>query len=236
MVIILWGITPLQAAILSNGIVTVTRPVEFLDPVELKPAAEHAFLLDQSVLNEAYAVTWLNQSYPAFTTSEYTIMPFQPSPTAMKTTSKHWTGVSTKYWTEIDCWPAEYQLHQTRTYSFNNGQGCNVSQIGAYSVQKLRPYRMLYIGYQSSAFSDYALKNPNCSDDAAHQFLATWSYVANGTALLTDDDAFEDIELEALFCETSYRKQKVQVTIESDTQRPLEESVVPLGPSAKLTG
>lgn len=192
-------------------------------------------ILDQSILNEAYAITWLDQSYPAFTTPDYTIMPLQ-LPTGelqSQTVNRNWTGTSVKYWTDLYCWPAQIARHpprSKRTFDFLNGRGCNVSDIAAYGSFEATPYKMYYLGYQGSAYASYSLESPTCRN-AQNQFLAVWSHT-NGSLMV---DHPNDIEIEAAFCETSYHKQPVRITISGQDLAPLEESVVPLGPVEPLT-
>ncbi|KAI1010764.1 hypothetical protein LB503_005263 [Fusarium chuoi] len=91
MVIVFWALTPLQSALLGTGIV-----------------------LDPEFLNTGYAIGWLGQQFPAFTTADYALLPFYPS-TSTKladvrkhtTVSLNITAETTKLWTELNCWPAE---------------------------------------------------------------------------------------------------------------------------------
>lgn len=229
MVLILWLITPLQSTIFSADLVTITEDVSLASTSTWVPASDQAMLLDQSVLNEAYAITWLNQPYPDFATSEDTFMPFMPLDRSPQKAQANWTGTTTRYWTDLTCWPAEKEIQgppARRTYSFNNGKGCNITDITAHpTINPLFPYRMLYFGYQSSPFGDFALANPFCSENSTNQFLSTWARSANTTE---NPDA---IDLEAIFCETSYHKEDVSVTIHPQDGRYQPYEFTPLGPS-----
>lgn len=233
MVVIFWFLTPLQSAILGTDQVLVGKPVELRTVAELRPAADHAVLLDQSVLNEGYAITWLNQPLPEFTALDYTIMPFEPLDEIPGVPGSNWTGISTKYWTTLDCWPAKAEQQgppSRRTFSFSNGRGCNVSDISPHpSTSGELPYKMLYFGNQPNPFADYALQGPDCSD-ASHQYLATWARYDNST------HEVDEIDLEATFCEANYYAQQVRVTIASgDRRAPVEGSVEALEPASRLS-
>ncbi|CRJ86951.1 hypothetical protein BN1723_000209 [Verticillium longisporum] len=226
MVIIFWLITPLQSAIMGTGIVSVKRDMAFSTNTQFEPIVEHEYLLDQSVLNEGYAITWLNQPLPPFTAPDYTVLPFYPSRNISLTNAANWTGITTKYSTALNCWPAQAAQQgpaSRRTFYFDNGRGCNVSDIVPHpSSGGATPFKMLYFGYQGSPYADYALGTPTCSSNSTHQFLATWSTFQNF------NKSIDDIHLEAIFCETNYHKQKVQVTITTDQLAPVSQSIIPL--------
>ncbi|KAK2048923.1 hypothetical protein LZ31DRAFT_489657 [Colletotrichum somersetense] len=219
-VMIFWFITPFQSAILGTGPVDVRRTTTVSFPEVTRPASEQILPMDQSILNEGYAITWLNQTYPPYTTADYTLLPFTVDSDVEHTASTNWTGSTTKFWTQLDCWPAQF-APRGPYYDFLDGRGCNASDIVPYggfpSSDQL--YKMQYIGYHNSAWADYWLSQ-SCSKAAQHQFLAIWA-------------RSEDVS--ALFCETNYFKQQVNATVSSVTKRPLEDSVVPTGPRERLS-
>lgn len=223
MVLIFWLVTPMQSAIFGTGLIMSTRALQLQHSTSFLPSIEQGMVLDQSVLNEGYAITWLNQPLPEFTAPNYTVMPFQEPKSSVHPASSNWTDVSTRYWTDLECWPANFtrQGEKARqTFIFDNGKGCNVREISPYgSPDGSVPYKMMYIGYQNSAYATYYLENENCTDEAAHQYLAVWSYY---------DAAADDIDIRASFCETSYYKQKVEVAVSARNQSIIEPAVVPL--------
>ncbi|KAK0375095.1 hypothetical protein CLIM01_07556 [Colletotrichum limetticola] len=231
MVIIFWLITPLQSAILGTGPVNIQRFMNTTTSQKTVLSSDQPPILDQSILNEGYAITWLNQSLPPFTTPDYTLLPFTANTEREHTPTTNWTGSTTKFWTQLECWPGEISHHgspQKRTYDFINGRGCNASDIDVYgSTTGVRPYKMLYVGYQNSAWADYYLaRDDTCPPSAAgHQFLSMWSHW-NVTS--------QEIKIASAFCETSYFKQQVNVTVSSTNQAPIENSLVPTGPRERL--
>ncbi|OLN84955.1 hypothetical protein CCHL11_04053 [Colletotrichum chlorophyti] len=230
MVIIFWLITPLQSAILGTGSVKARIPASVSTLSTTLPASEQPEIMDQSILNEGYALTYLNQSLPPFTTLEYTILPFTAQSKVAESSTTNWTGTSTKYWTQLECWSGEISQNgpsTKKTYDFGNGRGCNASEIDVYgSLNDSRPFKMLYIGYQNSAWADYWLARSTCPKSAAgHQFLSVWSRY-NAT--------LKRIKMASVFCETNYFKQQVNATVSSIGQVPIENSVVPTGPRERL--
>ncbi|KAK1688027.1 hypothetical protein BDP55DRAFT_548602 [Colletotrichum godetiae] len=227
MVLIFWVITPLQSAILGTGPVDVRRQVNISATETLRPASEHFGLMDVTILNEGYAQTWLSQRLPPYTTPEYTLLPFDTKSQAIQGSSTNWTGSTTKYWTQLECWPAEVHMNgapRKQNHDFLNGRGCNASEINSYGDNRF-PYQMLYIGYPYSSWVDYFLGATCSKQSAGHQFLATWGH---------SDYQKNEINLTAIFCEPSYYKQPVNASIRAADLVPLENSVVPLGPRERL--
>ncbi len=133
MVLIFWLLTPMQGAVFGTGPVLTRREVDMQYPRALVDSEKQAEMLDQAVLNAGYAVTWLGQAYPPFTTKEYALLPFEP-PSFEAATPANWTGKTVKYWTELDCWPAEIapsKQFNAGTANFSDGRGCVASQRDA---------------------------------------------------------------------------------------------------------
>lgn len=97
MVIIFWLITPLQSAILGTGPVNIQRFMNTTTSQETISSSDQPPILDQSILNEGYAITWLNQSLPPFTAPDYTLLPFTANTEREHTPTTNWTGSTTKF-------------------------------------------------------------------------------------------------------------------------------------------
>ncbi|EXF73724.1 hypothetical protein CFIO01_02494 [Colletotrichum fioriniae PJ7] len=229
MVMIFWLITPLQSAILGTGPVNVRKEVTVSAPNVIRPASEQIAIVDQSILNQGYAITWLNQDLPPFTTSNYTLLPFSVESDLTRAASTNWTGSTTKYWTEFDCWPANFSA-RAPGYDFLDGRGCNATEIVPYiaPANADKPFKMQYYGYYASDWADYWLSQ-TCSKAASHQFLAIWA-----RSVADPDTKKDSLDISSVFCEASYFKQQVNATVSSATLRPLEDTVVPTGPREKL--
>ncbi|GJC81901.1 hypothetical protein ColLi_04739 [Colletotrichum liriopes] len=202
-----------------------------MSPVQVPlPASEQFGILDQSILNEGYAQTWLNQRLPPFTTPEYTLLPFHAESKTLEGSSTNWTGSTTKYWTQLECWPAQAFKNGPpgkHNHDFLNGRGCNASEIDTYgNFLDTLPYKMLYIGFHNSPWADYWLASTCSKASAGNQFLATWGQ---------SKSAQNEINLTSIFCETNYYKQPVNATVRSADLVPLEQSIVPLGPRERLS-
>lgn len=229
-VLVFWIITPMQGAIFGTSSILSRHQTNMTYSNGLIHAADQPTKIDQSVLNAGYAATWLNQPYPPFTTADYAVLPFQPS-SVQQVSAANWTGTTTKYWTELDCKPATIFPVlglNPGTADFLDGKGCNVSRLDAYSTTQGQnsPYRMLYIGYQDSAYADYSLGSGGaCGPQAWNEFLATWGW-SDGTS--------SNVSLAAAFCETRYFKQNVSITVSATERRPLDGTSTPLASPEEL--
>ncbi|KAK0615857.1 hypothetical protein B0T17DRAFT_496936 [Bombardia bombarda] len=228
MMLVFWGVTPLQAAILGTQAIVLTSNMTMPTSSVLLPVQDQAARIDSSILNGAYAIGWFGQTFPAFTTADYAVLPI--SPASKPAPRDLWTIETTKLTTNLTCWPAIVTGNGTG-YDMDNGQGCSTrvsffqSSFGGNSSAII-----LYIGYYDNAVLDYYLEGPDCSKNSSDQFLAIYAFTAKGTA----DDSLKASDITALFCRPSYGKQDVSVSISSETSRPLDESTIELGPMETL--
>lgn len=228
MMLVFWAVTPLQSAIFGTQEVPISQQCAAYDIAQLSTPGEQLDALDTSILTTAYGITWLKQPFPAFTTDMHAFIPFRPRKQGVAVMpNETWTAPATALSTDLKCWPAIVdKTDLNNTFNFDNGQGCvatlTPSSHGRFGNETGVIHTVLYIGYHENAQLDWYLENPNCSSTASHQFLAIW--VAQDTKDMT-----------ALFCEPSYWKQSVLVTISADDKSPYESSVVPLGDAELLS-
>lgn len=171
-----------------------------------------------------------NQDLPKYTTTEYAVLPFSPPSRTALSVNETWTANTTKFATDLDCWPASFTENikavQGGQYLFDNGQGClqNISISGG----KEGWYSMQYIGYKGDAHLDWHLASTECGPQFSHQFLAIVGKGSGTGANATIGN------MTAMFCEPSYTKQPVSITVDAVTRRPLNESLVELAPPSPL--
>ncbi|KAH7008349.1 hypothetical protein EDB80DRAFT_574549 [Ilyonectria destructans] len=234
MVIVFWLLTPLQSALMGTSIVAQTEQATISIRSQLRPLREQEALITPHFLTTAYAIEWLGQPYPQFATSKYALLPFyledDPAPVSV---ASNWTAATTKFTTELSCWPAEHEVSffkGTISYDFFNGQGCNAS-VGFTTYGN---YSMIYVGYAPSDYSQFALESPSCPKTAnsTHQFLAIWAAEIDGPHL---DSGNPDFNITAIFCQPQYYKQQVLVTLESADLKPIDDSIQALSPRELLT-
>ncbi|KAI1043291.1 hypothetical protein LB505_002125 [Fusarium chuoi] len=224
MIMVLWLLTPLQSALLGTQLLPLNQQVNLLDP---------------EVLNNGYAVGWLGQPFPPFTTSKYALLPFyvgdNPAPDKVLT---NWTAETTKLTTELSCWPADIRRNgydSNLSYSFLNGQGCNATV----NMRRGVNYTMYYIGYYSNAYADIYLGSPHCprTQNSTHQFLATWARQSDmiGTRETIPQNRIPNFDISAIFCQPAYYKQRVMARVTSSNCQPDSDFMHAVGPKEKLT-
>ena len=226
MLVIFWLITPLQSSILGIDKVSRSVSVDIKTRSRLMPVEEQEAILNPEVLSHAYAVGWLGQPYPPFMTADYGLLPFylEEAPDRAQS-SKNWTASTTMYTTDLECWPAKVTPtgpKERSIYIYDNGQGCafetRIPPTSAYSMQ--------YIGYHDNAHSSYWLAGPNCSDSSRfeHNFLAIWAAASLGSSQ-GSPKVLEQEDITAIFCEPSYHEQDVQISVDSETRKPINASL-----------
>ncbi|KAK1244151.1 hypothetical protein MKX08_002289 [Trichoderma sp. CBMAI-0020] len=228
-VVIFWLITPLQSSIMGTGFVNRTESAIISTRSSMVPLANQSLLLNNEILNTGYAIEWLGQSFPSFTTADYAILPFyiDNDPGASQQ-QLNWTAETTKLWTELECWPAQHWLDPHRGHTFGNGQGCNTSV----ALEGDGGYCMYYVGYLSSPYADYQLASPDCppTENSTHQFLAFWAAIPSPSVMV-----HPEVNITALFCQPYYYKQQVMVTVVTNGYKPQNTSIQPISPRETLT-
>ncbi|KAK0130121.1 hypothetical protein ONS96_000649 [Cadophora gregata f. sp. sojae] len=207
MLVVFWAITPLQSAIFNTGVVTRSKHIDMGTTATLVSLDRQAHVLNANFLNVAYAISWLGQKLPGFTTANYTVLPFGPTTLVQRSLpSETWTAARDAFGTSISCSPAIVEVEKLG-YTFRNGKGCSVSQINLPVSHDFGSHMINYIGYFSNPHVDWSLQNPNCTAEFSNNFLALYasgkSHVQGGI--------YSNIT--ALFCETSYSSHSVTVTV-----------------------
>lgn len=232
MVLVFWAVTPLQSAQLGTGAVNLDESRHIVNRSRLAPLENQESLLGPEILNTGYAVGWLEQSFPPFMTAERAFLPFYVDDTDVPAKSgANWTASTTELSTELDCWPAEYSrngFNESLTFGFQNGQGCNASlNMPASSADGTVPHAMFYIGYYNSPYGTFWLDSPTCppTEKSTHQFLAVWTNpVESSKEAGPAGDTFFDFEFNAQYCQTSYYKQEVLITVNADSLEPYPDT------------
>ncbi|KAE9364127.1 hypothetical protein N431DRAFT_420931 [Stipitochalara longipes BDJ] len=215
MLMVFWVITPLQSAIFNTGTVTRSVNVSMITTSQLVPIKVQSTALNANFLNTAYGISWLNQSLPTFSTPKYTVLPFRPYPMhQIASQAETWTIVTDAFSTFLSCSPANVLLTDVG-YSFDNGKGCNVSEIELDDTRELNSaYLLDYIGYFNDANVDNALANSGCPPEFSNSFLALW---ASGASRNSGLGRATYNNLTALFCETNYHVEQFSVVLNASS-------------------
>ncbi|KAK5937167.1 hypothetical protein PMZ80_010467 [Knufia obscura] len=171
--------------------------------------------MNSNFLNTAYSISWLQQTVPAFTTSQYAIAPFARSPSSDPVTdSTTLTSNTTKYWTDLSCWqPSAIEMNFTvNTTTLSDGRGCIANEVLDFSpfgvAKNAGNYEAHYSSGQSIVNTNDTL--PGSCPQSPHLILVAWrrvtdpdippDYSTNGTAV-------------AMFCEPSYYMQPGEASV-----------------------
>ncbi|KAK7967725.1 uncharacterized protein PG986_002002 [Apiospora aurea] len=229
---------PVFGAILKIERLSVGVDAPFLVASKLPPVDRQSPRMDATLLNTAFATTFLDHPLPPFTTHDYALLPaqYQGGPELMNKDT-NLTVTTTKLWTDLECWPAKATWEETRNfYEFDNNRGCRVQDI---PVDDYSPYTMHYIGWQTNSWSEYGLNLAGlCPEENKHQVLLVWArrYSQTSYANISGEGPGQ-VEITASFCEPRYWKQQVQVSMSSNQsvlQAEHGDSVRPLGPAERL--
>ncbi|KAL6412268.1 uncharacterized protein AUP68_04652 [Ilyonectria robusta] len=226
--------TPLQSALLGISSTTQTRSARATNRSMLIPADEQT--INMRSLDMAYAIGFLNQSFPVFTTRDYALLPYyvddSAGDVALSKINRNWTAETTKLWAEFSCTPAI--INNTNTtmggrpvYNFRGKGDCTTNvYLDATSLN-------ITVGYRDNLpdllynESDY-----KCTEDADTRYsaLAYWYKLA--------DDSSKDapqFNITALHCDLSFHKQQVLATVTSGDLKPVDEAMEPLSTPTPLT-
>lgn len=100
------GVVPLQNGIFNSGAVIVPTVVSLRTTNSLLPLEDQSAILGTNVLNTAHSIIWLGQEMLPFTTSEYTLAPFEASlPGKALNSNQTLTAETIFYSTDLSCRP-----------------------------------------------------------------------------------------------------------------------------------
>jgi hypothetical protein len=212
MLTIIGVIGPFQSSIFITGTVARSIATAMATSAQLGPITTQVDTLTANFMDMAYGIAWLDEKLPPFVTSDLAFLPFKPAQLpAGRVSTDLWNTTVDTFYTNLTCSPAVISIEGT-SYTFSNGAGCIVPDIALTDTgDSSSTYMVTYIGYYDNPQSDWALQNPNCSSDFANNFLALWA--SSSTRLQPGVYG----NLTALFCQTSYTSQKMQVAVNAST-------------------
>ncbi|KAH8688160.1 hypothetical protein BGZ61DRAFT_353025 [Ilyonectria robusta] len=232
-VLIFWVMTPLQSALLGISTSTHTRSASAMNRSMLLPADEQ--VINMRYLNMAYAIGWLNQSYPAFTARDYALLPFYVNDdvddSALSNIERNWTAETTKLWAEFTCTPAT--VKKTNNGSRNNpmydfqGRGCSALLMLYGSDFNITVAYMDNIPDLMYNISSYDCEKPS---DTLYSALVYWYKQEERSA-----DEAPEFNITALHCDLSYHKQQVRATVTSRDLQPVDSAMEPLSKPTELS-
>jgi len=227
--LIFWVITPLNSSLLTTQPVTQDIETSFKTFKKLTPFDDQKATMSASFLYTSYGVTWLGEKVHSFMTKELIAIPFKPagygegqdhSPRG----SESWASQTRVYQTGLACAPAETEVSWIKgRYKFSTDK-CT------YTVDPFRNYNktrsMMYIGFaHNDGLTDHYLREAECKDP--NLFLVIWAKSRNA------NNRSDELDLNALYCKTSYHYQTYEVTVDGADGSILEAD--PVGKRTNFT-
>lgn len=243
MMLVFWGLTPMQAGIFATRTVTIDEALVGTQSTGYTP------LEDQGNMSTIYAqsvynIAWLNESLPAFMTTEYALSPFgYAQARVVDSENVTFTSRTTKYSVDVSCtgvtlWddPEDTSLWQYQRYNSTNGCSFRTPTYrpsGGTDINKL--YDMTYTGYQWQKGSADIFLSQWCNSTFLHSFFVRWTKTT--PERVKDDDLSQLVGTPAgneslLFCEPTYYQQQVEATITLPNNSVVAST--PIGPKQPL--
>ncbi|KAF2170915.1 hypothetical protein M409DRAFT_63940 [Zasmidium cellare ATCC 36951] len=212
MMLVLWGITPLQAGIFAVRTVTAVEDISSgysssYTPVDQQPDlfGEYA----QFVSN----IAWLNETLPPFMTRDFVLAEFGSSSDEERIDGRNaiLTGETYLYSLDISCEEPVRWEKQAGIVWYNTSRGCSFygptyRPMGGNDTSK--PFDTMYVGYSNQdGKADYYLSN-YCNELFEHSFFVRLTKSSPAAIFNGTFDDLKQIQETSLFCEPTYYKQK----------------------------
>ncbi|THV67308.1 hypothetical protein D6C81_06928 [Aureobasidium pullulans] len=226
-VIIFWGLTPLQSSIFATKMIEKTLQVTTVTSSSYLSLRDQKTTLTGSYAQSVYNIAWLNESLPPFMSRQGIIAPFSLLDDNTRTeTSETWTARTHFYSVDINCESPTYD-----EYDIISTSGCRyyIANTNLPSKTKDDQYNSLYVGYWYEESMDSYLRG-SCPDQANQTFLLRWS---RGRKNLTDStNSPYPLEGTTLWCKPTYYQQEVNATIAPPSMSVL--NIAAIGPKEPL--
>ncbi|KAH8649687.1 hypothetical protein BGZ60DRAFT_422115 [Tricladium varicosporioides] len=223
MLLVFWIITPLQSAIFTTSDAIRSIPIQFNVTSQLLDIRNQSQLLDNNFMNTVYAISWLNQSLPAFAAADYVVPSFRPTNPAhgKPSWSETYHTMIDAYSTNLTCSPAKFYIpnKSTKAYTFDNGLGCVVPSISLPAASDAQPNALLYVPWYPDPHLDWYLETTSCPRDFQNTFLAV--FATNQYPNITG--VYKNVT--ALSCTPSYHVQSMEVVVNASSGAILRESL-----------
>ncbi|KAF2646577.1 hypothetical protein P280DRAFT_386551 [Massarina eburnea CBS 473.64] len=227
LVLVAWGLVPVQAGIFSIHHISRNTTSSFNVSTSYISADQQIHDLSVHYAQSTYGIAALNETLPPYMTLNYTLAPFVPSAEDdVGSAAGEWTAPTTLYSLNLLCEPATLM---SEFDGWNSSWGCHLpvglggNQTMATYPSVVKRFTGLYAGYASNYGATYYMDY--CPPDHSHSFYA---------ALTENKKREEDPpnNVTAIFCEPVYYEQDVNATVDRITQGPI--GFVPLGPRRNL--
>lgn len=212
MMLVFWGVTPMQAGIFAVRTVKVSEDIPGSYSSTYTPVDQQVDLFGQyaqSVSN----IAWLNETLPSFMTRDLLLGAFGLSAEAtMEGDNITLTGETYLYSLNLSCEVPVRWEKQAHVVYYNTSRGCSFygptyRPMGGNDTTK--PFDAMYVGYSDQdGKADYFLSQ-YCNQSFAHSFFVRWTKSSPAAILNGTFNDLSEINETSLFCEPTYYRQKV---------------------------
>ncbi|KAI5200694.1 hypothetical protein E4T39_05618 [Aureobasidium subglaciale] len=226
-VLIFWGLTPLQSSIFATKMIEKTLQVPGVWSESHLSLHEQKSTLTGLYAQSVYNIAWLNESLPPFMDRDGMLKPFS--------LAKHndelqinetWTGVTTLYSVDVNCEQATFGSD-----SILSSWGCqypNRFMNIQPSSMKRDQYSTMYTGYWYEESMDSYLKGL-CPKEANQTFLVGW---ISGEPDAQNDETHHQNVNATIWCRPFYYQQEVKATVVPPKMTVID--IVPIGTKEPL--
>jgi hypothetical protein len=238
LVLVTWGLVPIQAGLFSTRHVMHTFPATFNVSQDFIPADEQPSTLTLAFAQSAYSIVTLNETLPPYMTREYTLDRFtSSSATGSDGESGQWTAPTTLYGLDLSCEPAIATPHE-HFITYRSTTGCELGSVGLTGNETRTPgvsdpvnlaggqkkgFSAMYAGYWRTNDAQFYIDV--CPPGKVDTFYAAFARNKE-----REEDPPQNVT--AIFCEPMYYELPVNATVDSRTKQPID--FVALGPKRQL--
>lgn len=199
MILVLWGLTPLQSGMFATQSIVRIAEVATVSSKSYLSLQDQKTTLTGSYAQSVYNIAWLNESLQPFMSRQGMLAPFslaqEPETIEM---SETWTAPTRFYSVDVDC---EVPTYDEDDLISSAGCKYDIGNMIIPSSTKDDQYNSLYVGYWYEESMDSYLRG-DCPEEASQTFLVRWS---RGRRKLKDStNSPYPLEGTTLWCKPSY--------------------------------
>lgn len=225
-VVIFWGLTPLQSSIFATKTITQTDALAIATSTTYLSIEQQNTVLTGSYAQSVYNIAWLNETLPSFMTPQAMLAPFGlvSKPDTIQT-AETWTGRTRAYSVDLAC-----QVAVDGGQSMLSYNGCNYTDDNFPPPTQIKPdqYTSLFVGYWDASYSGDWFLQSSCPASANQTVFVQWSRGIKDA----ETDLPKPIVATGLFCESRYYQQDVNATVSPPHMSVVD--IVPTGPKLPI--
>ncbi len=232
MVLVFWGITPLQSGIFVASTITRTDTISVWASNASSTSATKTAPSSITYLYSVFGISWLNETLPPFMTRDYALAPFGMTDVEEAKNEERWSAATQLYSLDLDCDVAitedvdsidGFRYDDPQMMRFYSGRGCR-TRLEKRDISDTAGYLAFFAGYHANEYAHYYISS-DCPQNSSHVAFIVWARTRRQDTDKVGDSA-------ALFCEAKYYYQNVNASVSAMSGKVL--GVSNLGPKMPL--